>query len=213
VSTVRGISNDTRNDDRPSWQLPRVPARSPPRRIVIQHASGDARCSTAWLTGISYDAHNEKPRGLGRGILLAGGRGGERRSSSASARGASRPRARLPARRFPRPSAATGLGNCPPPPVCLPSGVTDLSDSPRDSWHPWELHGLSVDSRRSFSRPLAPRAIFRSLSIAPDDRPALLKSFPPDRARKTSISCLPPPSPPPVPPAVRPAKDEASPSG
>jgi len=37
-------------------------SRSPPRRIVIQLASGDARCSTARLTGISYDAHNEKPR-------------------------------------------------------------------------------------------------------------------------------------------------------
>lgn len=31
----------------------------PRRRIVIRLASGGARCSTARLTGISHDAHNE----------------------------------------------------------------------------------------------------------------------------------------------------------
>lgn len=59
VNGAQRTSNDTRNNDRPSWQLPSVPAEILPCRIVIQLASSNARCSTARLTGILHDAHNE----------------------------------------------------------------------------------------------------------------------------------------------------------
>lgn len=60
-------SDDTCNNDRSSWQLPRQrlvtqPPTVPRRRIVIQLANGGARCSTAGLTGIIIRALITKVR-------------------------------------------------------------------------------------------------------------------------------------------------------